>query len=112
MNTHGGTTNDLVTIVSGSNLLSSRGTFTTSGRTPLIFRVNLTSKRKALGSAPISIQRISAGLSNGWKKNANTSRGNTGSRATRSLSIKQEEARDASRLAESRYRHRDRKSVV
>src|ERR1035437_8707146 len=64
------------------NLLSSRGTSTTSGRTPLIFRRYLTSKRIAVGSTT-SIQQISALFSNGLKENTN--RGDTGNHAERLL---------------------------
>src|ERR1017187_1956884 len=88
MNRHGGTTNAPLTILkSAGNLLSSRGTSTTSGQKPLIF-VTLNSKRKALGFAAISSQRIFAGFSNGCKKA--TYRGNTGSRARRSLMNRKE----------------------
>src|ERR1019366_5405333 len=102
MNRHGGTTNAPLTILkSAGNLLSSRGTSTTSGQKPLIFET-LNSKRKALGFAAISSQRIFAGFSNGCKKA--TYRGNTGSRARRSL-MNRKEVENASRLAESRDRH-------
>jgi hypothetical protein len=59
-------------------------------------------KGEAVGSAALSIQRVSAGLSTGSKRNGN--RGNSGSRARSSL-MNRKEARDASRPAESRYRH-------
>ncbi|MDP2998203.1 MAG: hypothetical protein Q8N47_12005 [Bryobacterales bacterium] len=59
-------------------------------------------EKSGLGSEAILLQRISADLSNGWRRD--TSRGNTANRA-RSVLISREEARHASRLAESRNRH-------
>src|SRR6266542_3453019 len=104
MNRHGGTTSHPIAILrSASNLLCSRDTSITSGRKQLTFRKSSTSKRKALGSAAISLQPISVGFSNGWKMH--TTRGSTGSRITGSPSTDQKELGDAGRLAKSRHRH-------
>ena len=67
---------------SASNLFSCHDTSSTLETTPLTFRQNsvgAVSKRRALGSGALPIQRMSAGLSTGWKRNGNP--GNTGNRA-------------------------------